>query len=536
MRLAFLIVSAAAAAPLLAQEAAASPRAGRLREVRVSTRDVFAEESAAQRPLESLVNALHWVTREETVRRELWFGPGDVIDDTIAAELERNLRALSLFAEVTVRLVPVAPGEVDLEVRTRDRLTLIFGAGASYLGGVTGVRGAIGENNLFGLGDRTAVSFARNSEGQYRGNFTYTDLHVLDTLHTGNVRYDNTDDGEGFGLTLRRPFKHLADPLSYGFQVDHDELEVDYYRNGDSLAQVPDVRTAFASDLLWGDGPADQRRKLGFVLAAEHNDYDTATGPIAPEIRVPGDTDSVFFGPTASWSWIDRYAKVEGLDTLSYVQDLTLGVELSLTAGARWRREQGAGEAVQPELAASFAWATDPLPGVFTNLVARGRARLDDGDLVGWNGRLAGRAYAMVHDLDTIACNVAFDAIEEKQDLLRELTLGEENGLRGYRAHQFSGTRRLLINLENRFDTGLELATCQLGLLAFFDAGWVGRDDALGHPHPSAGVGLRIGSKELLGGNVLRIDFAKPLDHLPDESNGWQLSVTVGQVFTFGGN
>src|SRR5204863_4039498 len=105
----------------------------------------------------------------------------------------------------------------------------------SYLGGVTGVRGAIGENNLFGLGDRVSAAFAKNSEGEYRGNISYTDLHVLDTWHTANVRYTRTDDGEGAGLTLRRPFKHLTDPRSYGFQADHDELEIDYYRNGDSL-------------------------------------------------------------------------------------------------------------------------------------------------------------------------------------------------------------------------------------------------------------------------------------------------------------
>ncbi len=535
MRPTLLLLSVVTAASAGAQEPAAPSLAGRLREIRITTGDVFSEQSAEQWPLETLVNTLHWVTREDTVRRELWFQRGDVIDQVTADELERNLRALGLFAEVTVRLLPVAPGEVDLEITTRDRLTLYVGVGASYVGGVTGVRGSIGDGNILGLGDRLTASFARNSDDEYRGNVTYTDLHVLDSWHPGTVRFGQTDDGTIAGLELRRPFKHLADPRSYGFDAGYDEGEVDYYRDGDTRAQVRDVRSAFTADLLWGEGPVDRLRTAGLLLVADHHDYDPATGPAAPEIRVPGDTASVFLGPTASWRWIDGYRKVEGLDTLVYVQDLTLGTSLALTTGARWRDEQGAGAAVQPEVAASIAWASEPLHGVFTNVAARGRARWDHGDAVGWNGRLGGQACAMVHELDTLALNVAFDALEEDQDLLRELTLGEDNGLRGYPAHQFAGTRRLLVNFENRFDTGFEFATLHLGLLAFFDVGWVGRDDDLGEPFPSAGFGLRIGSKQLLGSNVLRIDFAKPLEDVPGESDSWQLSLTVGQVFTFGG-
>jgi len=47
---------------------------------------------------------------------------------------------------------------------------------------------------------------------------------------------------------------------------------------------------------------------------------------------------------------------------------------------------------------------------------------------------------------------------------------------------------------------------------------------------------LRIASKPLLGGGVLRLDLAKPLDEVEGESDGWKVSLSVGQVFTFGGN
>jgi len=531
-----LLATATVLLPSLAVAQEPAQLAGRLREVRIATGDVFAQAVADERPLAALVNALHWTTREQVIARELWFVPGDVVDGALAAELERNLRALGLFADVTVRLVATAtPGEVDIEITTRDRLTLSFGGGASYVGGVTGLNAAVGESNLLGLGDRLVASFRRNSEDEYRGALAYTDLHVLDTWHTGTLRLARTDDGDSIGVDVQRPLHHLTDPRGYGFGAGHDETEVDYYRGGDSVAQVRDLRTTANAQLAWASGPVDERRTTGLVFEFAQHDYGMATGPLAPAIRVPGDTWSVFVGATRSWQSVAGYREVEGLDTLVYIQDLTLGLDVGVTLGARWRDEEGAGADLQPELRARAAWAAEPIDNLFTNVIANGWLREDGGEAVGWRGSLSGRAFALVSELHTFGANVAFDAVEETQGLPVELTLGEDGGLRGYPSREFAGTRRLRSNLEHRFDTGIEFATLRLGTVAFFDAGWVGDDRALGRPFTSAGVGLRIGSKPLLGGGILRIDLARPLDDVPGEHGGWLLSVSVGQVFGFGG-
>lgn len=523
--------------PLVAERlcAQAPHLAGELREIRIRTGDVFADGDS--RPLEQLVNALHWQTRRDVVERELWFAPGDTIDSATAAELERNLRALGLFAEVIVAVMPTdTPGLVDLEVVTRDRLSLNFGAGGSYVGGVTGFRGSLGESNLFGLGDRIAGSFARNSEDEYRGSLAYTDLHLLDSWHTATVRLTRSDEGESGSVEVRRPFKHLADPRAHGGAVGIDEAEADYYRGGDTAAEVPYRRDWLAGDITWGAGPRHARRFLGVLATAERFDYGLARGPLAGEIRVPGDTDSVFVGPTATWQWITAHRKVEGLDTLDYVQDLTLGPSITATLGARWRDEDGVASALQPELGLGAGIAAEPLPELFTNVGARGALRVDDGDAAGWTAALHARAFLVATERHTLGASCTFDAVEERQDLRRELTLGEDNGLRGYRARVLDGTHRLRCNLEHRFDTGLELGTFRFGLIAFHDAGWTDDDARLGAAFASIGAGLRVGSPPLLGDGVLRIDVAKPLDDLVDQSDGWKVSLTVGQVFTFGGN
>jgi len=535
-RIAALLLAAASLVGRITAQEPAAPLSGRLREVRIDARPIFGPEPRRLRLLADLVDTVHVTTKHETIARELWFAPGDVVGAATAAELERNLRTLGLFADVAVQLVP-APndGEVDLEIRTKDHLTLSFGGGASYVGGVTGFRAALGESNLFGLGNRLVGSFARNSEGDYRGSVAYTDLHVLDTWHTATIRASQTDDGDAIGLEVRRPFKHLRDPRSYTTSAAYEETAVEYFRAGDSVAEVPDVRSALFGDLLWSDGPPEHRRIAGFELTVDHHDFDPAFGPLAAEIRVPGDTTSLFFGPTLRWQWIEGFRKVDGLDTLAYVQDLTLGTSLGSTLGARWRDEDGRDAEVQPEVSLFASRSDELVENVFTTVSMRGGLRWSGDEAAGWNTSAAARAFALPTRNDTLGASLAFDAVEERQDLPIELTLGEDNGLRGYTARAFAGTRRLRTNVENRFDTGLAIATLQFGIVLFHDCGWVGRGSDLGRPFAAAGVGLRIGSNELLGDGIVRIDLSKPLDDAPDGDDGWQLSVSVGQVFSFGG-
>ena len=58
------------------------------------------------------------------------------------------------------------------------------------------------------------------------------------------------------------------------------------------------------------------------------------------------------------------------------------------------------------------------------------------------------------------------------------------------------------------------------------------RSDAI----TATGIGLRLGSSEILGRNVIRLDLAFPLDDVLGVDYEPSLSFAVGQVFTFFGN
>ncbi|MGE3171174.1 MAG: hypothetical protein AB7O97_01025 [Planctomycetota bacterium] len=532
---------AAAVAAVLALAAAgraqddAAP-VGRLREIVVHTADVFDAAAARDSVVQRLINGLHVTTRREVILRECWLHPGDPVSADQAAELERNLRRLGLFAEVEVRLVDVGDGRVDLDVSTRDRLSIFFGGGGSYVGGVSGFNAAIGESNLFGNGDRVDLGFRRDSEGDYRGSLSYRDLHLGDSWLTGTVRLQRTDDGDGAQLEVIRPFKHLQDPRAWSATALFDESAATYYLRGDTAAEVPVRAGRIAGDLRWAAGPEHARDTRGVTASFGQRSYDPATGPLAASIRVPGDTADLRLGGLLQWDRVHDYRKVAGIDTLEYVQDLTLGTRVRLDGGLRLRDEDGRAIEPQPEASVGAAWAGEPLSHLFVHLGASVAGRWYAGTAQGWSGSARAQAFWSDAERRTLALSATYDAVEEFEDLPPQLTLGEDTGLRGYRAREFTGTRRLRINLEPRWDTGVGFWTFRFGVVAFADVGWVGAGSDLGRPYRAAGAGLRVGSKPLLGSGVVRIDVARPFDEVPGESRDWSVSISVGQVFTFGGN
>ena len=520
-----------------AQERVAdSTRSYRLRAVRVETQDVFRPEEAGERFVPRLVNSLHALTRKETVMREVFVQPGDLVDVTHAAELERNLRALGIFAEVEVRMVPATTeGEADLVVRTRDRLTLAAGGGASYVGGTSGLNANVAESNLFGLGDRAALSFRSSDDGEFRGVASWQDLHLFDTWMRSTMRLSRTDEGDGIGVEVDRPFKHLRDPRSWRVGAAYDEVAQDYYFLGDEIASAPYRRGGIEAEVGHLHGDRFARSGFGAMARAVDIDYATATGAFGPSLRVPGDTQSVFVAATFRGRWIDSFRTATAMDTLGFVQDIALAQEVEIAAGGYVRSEDSSDTEVQPAVESHLGLAAEPIAGLLCGVATDGALRWGDDGLVGWRAEMRAQVALCWSDAHALLTSARFDAGDEQQDLPIQFTLGADSGLRGYDSRLFAGDRRLVASAEERWDTGIELWAFRIGLAAFVDAGWMSTSRDLGRPWIGTGGGLRIGSAPLFGSTVLRMDFSTALDDAEGNQGGLEFSVVVGQAFTFGG-
>jgi hypothetical protein len=523
-----------AAAPLAAQE----PELVRLRNVEIRTRDVFADEDASGNLFYWLANALHWTTRENVVACENWLKPGEVITSEQVAELERNLRATHLFGAATVTQQPAGDGQTDLLIDTRDRFSLNLSAGLSRVGGVDkfGVRAS--EANLLGTG-KQIVLVSNQQENEYQRYVRFTDPQVFGSWYLFSIQTGRTDEGPFTNVALVRPFKHLEDPYSWGAIYQGAEESKNYYRFGESTAELPLRRNSLQLFAAGADGPRDARTTRGLDLRLSEAEYGVPTGPDAALVRAPGDTSAVEFGPYLQYEQHARYDKVVRLDSIDYVEDLDLGFSLMGRVAARWRDEQGAGSDVDPVLAASVRIAAQPLRETYLTFAGSGTAAFGGDGLHTWNGSLALHAYEMSLPHQTLCGSLTYDFAGETQDPVPQLTLGEDNGLRGYPAREFAGSRFARLNLEDRIDTGIEVLSIRMGLVAFADAGWVHGPQqglSMGETIRSVGCGLRFGSSHLFGSGVGRLDIAWPLDEVQGNRYSMSVSFSLGQIFTFFGN
>lgn len=507
-----------------------------LREVHVETEDVFAEDSGNL--LYWFANTFHATTHPEVVRRELFFAPGDTVRDEQIAELARNLRRLNLFGEVDAALEDQGDGTADLRLRTRDRFSLLVSASASSVGGVQSYGGILGETNLFGTGKRLTVSARREDEDD-RFTLRYQDPQLFGTWHTASVAVGDATEGAFGFLDVRRPFRHLEDPWSYGLRIGFEGRDIDYYARGESIAYLPEQSELASFYVARGFGPRDLRASLGFDFRLESITLDALSGSRPDYVEVPGDTRELQIAGSFGLDWNDAFVVARRIDSIDYDEDLRLGVSTGFRAGVAVRDEEGVGTALQPIVSFTTRAAVSPIESSYLTFESDVGGRTESSLLRAWGGDAALHGFALALPGQTLAFSARAARAFSEQGIRPQLTLGEDNGLRGYPARYFAADRLAVLNFEDRIDVGIELWSIHVGFVAFADVGFIPDEEtgrSFGDPLRSVGLGLRFASSELFGGGVFRLDVARPLDDVPGEDFGITVSGGAGQVFGFFGN
>ncbi len=114
-----------------------------------------------------------------------------------------------------------------------------------------------------------------------------------------------------------------------------------------------------------------------------------------------------------------------------------------------------------------------------------------------------------------------------RQDRMRFLYLGGNEGIRGYPRNYCNGEKLLLINFEPRFFPGIRFLSHEVGAAQFVDLGqcWNhGEDLGFSDFNWTVGVGIRIGAERIAQEEVLRIDLA-----YAGRSKTWEISFGMGQ-------
>ena len=154
---------------------------------RITTLEVVSDGPALISPIR-MFSALHTVSRESLIRRQLLFAAGDTVDTLLVGETMRRLRAQHLYADAVILATRCdGTGGVGLSIHTRDTWSL---RPTARLRSASQLSLGVEERNFLGTGRTIALT----REMTLRGNgaaIALSDPFILGSSVAGNIRVAN---------------------------------------------------------------------------------------------------------------------------------------------------------------------------------------------------------------------------------------------------------------------------------------------------------------------------------------------------------
>ncbi|HEY9421309.1 MAG TPA: POTRA domain-containing protein [Thermoanaerobaculia bacterium] len=501
--------------------APAIPPGSVIGKVRVVTKPIFDPEKPGEdKKIFRFANRLHRTTRPSVIENQLLFQPGDVFTPELIAESARLLRSNDYLYDVEIRPTLREDGKVDVEVATRDVWTLEGSASFSRSGGENNTSFSIEDTNLFGTGKELTV--ARIGTVDRTSNLVrFRDTNVLGSRVQLMASYADNSDGGRVRFELEQPFYSLQSRWAAGVRLFRDERLERIFKLGkvasgfehrnDSL----EVYGGLSRGLVNG---VARRWEMGFTYSKE----DFAPSEKYPKLVLPLPEDRVLAYPWVSYEYIeDRHIVERDLNRIQRSEDVNLGRQFRFRLGFSSPTFGAEADRMIVQSAFSAGWR----PNSRQLVLARfgGSTRYGDGDAENLVAGGGVRYYLRNFGEQLFYASLGAD-LARHLDGEEQLLLGGDNGLRGYPLRYQLGDRRVLLTLEQRFFSDIELfKLVHVGGAVFFDAGqaWFAdslsrRDSKLNQQErrilKDVGLGLRLGSSRSSRGAVLHLDIAYPLD------------------------
>jgi len=509
-----------------AQEAASDSQvAGAIiAEIRVVNGNVFDTNLPEENNwLFRLANRLHIKTRTEVIEQQLLFKRGDAYSPRLVRESERILRANRYFFDAHIVPVSLGDGTVDIEVRTHDVWTFKPGVNFARTGGENTTGFELQESNLLGFGKEVTIA-RRSSVDRTTSEYRYFDPRVFGSWTRFVGSYASNSDGVRKYAALQRPFYSLDTRWSAqanGLTWDRIDQRynlgtaIDEYQHREERFDIGGgISSGWESDWI---------KRLNFGFQYVRHEFAATASPLSAQV-LPDDRKLAY--PYLGITLLqDNFETRRNQDQIERTEDLYAGTYFQASLGLAsstfgadrraWVWSVGAG--------ASFEAEAKKHTLVLTG---NGSGRIESGDLRNVLGTASATYYWRVADRQLFYASVR-GAASEHLDVDRQVTLGGDNGLRGYPLRYQDGTAHAMLTLEHRIYTKYYLFRLfHVGGAVFFDAGrsWGVGNARRVNPNSQlepesdqglltdVGLGLRFGSSRSAFGNVIHVDIAFPLD------------------------
>lgn len=475
-----------------------------------------------------LANKLHLITRPSVIRRELLLGKGDRFDTALVNESVRNLRQLPYLLKTDIYLEKGLEDENIMIVNTSDKWTTVGGVSLHRTGGRNDLQIGIEENNLLGYGVSLSNDYFVLEDDRDYNQVELSDSRVLGRGLALNIFYSDNPRAGSMSFLAGRPFYNLRQ--KWGCEILYSSLRrrLDYYVSENLVAQEKSLRKRFYSKVSYRIG--SNHLKYNFTPAYQYVDldslglnlYDSSAASLLP----PPTEDSVIHLIQFTFRVQQiKFAVYNKLNRFHKSEDVNLGLD------ARFSYGHNSGSDFKHTLYHYFSYWPQYTFAFKSNLIILGiyhQEWFEDGRRFRRDLNCYFKGYSQYHRNNTLAIGIRYlsNRLENRSFTLY---LDEDHGLRGYPAFIFNGEDRLVVNVENRFYTDLEILSVGIGGVVFADIGniWSRNTGPSWDEMQSAvGAGFRFGISRSTQGEVVRFDFA----YAPKRDK-WQISVGTGQFF-----
>ena len=500
--------------------------------ISVEIQDVFnTKDPREDHFLGRAANFLHITTRTDLVKRAILFKPGETVDARLIHESERLLRDFDWIRDASIVPARVEGGGVWAMVRVHDAWSIKGGIRFSHVGGESAWRLRLHEVNLLGRGKSLLVSHEKDLE-RTTDELAYGDPMLFGSRWTLNASYAKLSDGTSRTFALQRPYFALHSGWSVGAEAATVESNLNLYDGGHKTYVAPsknDVVRLFASHQVASSSAWSLR--LGLEAVADQTRYGRPVTLRPSPLGIPTLEDRRLRGAFAVLGFVqDRFLAMENLESVARVEDVNLGWDMEIKAGA-FLKSLGA-----DRNAPAWDWRASKAThageeGLFV-FRTEGHGRRESTGFRDVLSSVSLTYYNQHFRAQTLAAHVETDW-GQRPDPERVLYLGGSDGLRGYPNHYIRGDRRWLASFEDRVVTNRSLwGLVQVGYVAFADAGAIRREGSGGwsRTYADAGAGLRFGNLKSAFGKVLLLTVAVPLVRGPGVDN---YQIVVGNVIRF---
>lgn len=500
--------------PGLPDDATLEASGARIGEVRIRALDIFDTTKPAENTtLFRTANRLHLNTLESTIRDRLLFKPGEPYRAQKLKESERLLRDTRFLFDAIVTPLRYQDGIIDVEVVTRDVWTLNPGVSFGRSGGKSTSGFELEELNLLGRGIQLNIKEKQEVDRDVTA-FRFVDPQIGRSWWSVRAEYEDNSDGSAERFLLDHPFYSLDTRWAGGISLESVDQIDSRYALGERVGEYRSETRRDTAYIGRSTGLVDGaawRGSIGFTR--DDNRFSAVSGTLLPTV-VP--TDRKLAYPWIQVEWLqDDFRTLRNRDQIERTEDRQYGWRVTGRVGYATTGLGSDRNAMIFDSRVAKGFEIDERSALLLDAALAGR--FESGNFVDTFLRSSLRYYRRHSEQRLLFAALTVDA-GERLDSDRNVTLGGDNGLRGYPLRYQQGEGRWIATVEQRwFTTWYPFRLFHVGAAAFADIGSVWGEDYSGQRRASrilsdVGVGLRLGNSRSALGNVLHIDLAFPLN------------------------